>query len=1360
MKRRAINRKLLAVLLSLTLILSAVIMPVSAAGSEDGIRYEFADSRAGFATGKIILSPTAGAGAYYLYWADDEAALDGYYPIAALTADSGEVICELSENVAIPADASKVIAFRSDEEPADRSTAAADIVYDIPASKQNPHSHTEAPLTFEALSDTQLDQQSSVFYTYSMQHFAAALEDAAAREVDFITMSGDCINNYESGTSKEWQTHQKIIADSSYTGPIYETNGNHSMKSDINYGIQAYIEATGLGVDTEATGTKPWYELTVDNGDHFLFVALEGSSSVPTTDEFSDEQLDWLEATIQKYYDDGHHIFIFEHAFFHGWGPGDDKVNHYYSGGLRTSTDFPGNRRFLQIMNTYKEVFLYTGHSHLDLMYNWNYDNEGGRTANMFHIPSTACATHVTDGKLDYSMYEDSSQGYIVEVYDDAVITCGLDIVTNRLYPAYTYIVSTADYTHEIATEPATEAEPESETLVDVQINNTTSYLYSDGAAVFFYNVDSGNYFPVDSATGIAKIPENATNLTLYRCKGGWNTGEESKTDGITSYWGKYGPAERVKGQQVFYFAGSSNYRWTDDAIVYPATESPTEPPAVEPATEVKEATETTVYWAIPSDYADSGYTFRFNIRCSDNSYPHGAQVLTDTGLTYEGRKVYAYTFSATYTQEYDTLGINRIQLQIRNGDSSVGQYQVLDQAYTVSMLKDMIFISPDAAPTGTKTATFANFTDYTSAPAPSEAPTESPDIVPATEPQEAAETTVYWAIPSDYADSGYTFRFNIRCSDNSYPHGAQVLTDTGLTYEGRKVYAYTFSATYTQEYDTLGINRIQLQIRNGDSSVGQYQVLDQAYTVSMLKDMIFISPDAAPTGTKTATFANFKAYGTDAGGDEPTPTEAPEVPDDMVEISVVDATSSGWVYNAGAVLFLYDADTGISYAVTNDKAVIPAAAKHLTLYRCDGAWGGGNVTDEVTTYWNKWETSAREEGYTILSLLNDGKSSWLSSEGYTPETDSDYYLVGYFDGQDYGDKGYRFDEDGKLSMVFTEDSYVYILTSANNTYWTNGWLGNEVSSATLYRAQSLSEPDKLFVQSGKIDFTLVVNEDGSLTLSYTCVPVALDKSEIEVISDINAVIGDADGSGEVDIIDVTTIQRYLINMPVGIDLYAADVFGNGDITIMNATMIQRYLVSLVTRFPAEDGYEADVSTPAKLRAAAQHTLYVDYRYASYTAYSKLKASYFAVKDLSEEALEGNTELYDALLQAYRDFNTMKENNNVVTIYFCNDDAWSNVRAYCFNSETGAYINAYSDSQTITRIKTLNCGVKIYCITLNRDKWDKIIFMNSTGDDAKRTVDLDVPSQNYLGYYLTDGTIDEASGRWQPAMFRYCYDRI
>lgn len=66
------------------------------------------------------------------------------------------------------------------------------------------------------------------------------------------------------------------------------------------------------------------------------------------------------------------------------------------------------------------------------------------------------------------------------------------------------------------------------------------------------------------------------------------------------------------------------------------------------------------------------------------------------------------------------------------------------------------------------------------------------------------------------------------------------------------------------------------------------------------------------------------------------------------------------------------------------------------------------------------------------------------------------------------------------------------------------------------------------------------------------------------------AILGDADGDGEVTSIDATYIQRWLAHMdvPESFDEYAADVDGDGEVTSIDATYIQRWLAYINVPYP------------------------------------------------------------------------------------------------------------------------------------------------------------------------------------------------
>ncbi len=69
--------------------------------------------------------------------------------------------------------------------------------------------------------------------------------------------------------------------------------------------------------------------------------------------------------------------------------------------------------------------------------------------------------------------------------------------------------------------------------------------------------------------------------------------------------------------------------------------------------------------------------------------------------------------------------------------------------------------------------------------------------------------------------------------------------------------------------------------------------------------------------------------------------------------------------------------------------------------------------------------------------------------------------------------------------------------------------------------------------------------------------------------------LGDANGDGEVTVIDATCIQRKLVNLSVVVYIEkAADVDGDGEVTILDAAWIQRYLAGLSSPLKKPDNDE------------------------------------------------------------------------------------------------------------------------------------------------------------------------------------------
>ena len=107
------------------------------------------------------------------------------------------------------------------------------------------------------------------------------------------------------------------------------------------------------------------------------------------------------------------------------------------------------------------------------------------------------------------------------------------------------------------------------------------------------------------------------------------------------------------------------------------------------------------------------------------------------------------------------------------------------------------------------------------------------------------------------------------------------------------------------------------------------------------------------------------------------------------------------------------------------------------------------------------------------------------------PDYVPDYYLVGYINGANYGCEDdyanmgdYKF-VDGKLTVTFKQDSYVFLKT-AGNANWYMAQTYSDGTTAIFYNTNT-GAAEKLFVPGGvEVTFTLTVNSNDTATLSYT----------------------------------------------------------------------------------------------------------------------------------------------------------------------------------------------------------------------------------------------------------------------------------
>ncbi len=461
-----IAKKTMSYLLAVTLVLSMVFaLPISASAAVGtSIDYAFSGENAddpGYAQGTITLSSDTD-GTYYLYWADDAKALEGYYEIDEFTVSNGKSASfEFGDHTAIPAGATKIIAVSDNS---DLTVSNAEAVYSIPADKQLNSGSGKLLYTFNSYSDVHIDTQG--YYVNAEKNWAQALQFAVDKDTDFIVSSGDMVTN-AAGPESEWLVYEKVLAESDYVNPVWESDGNHDMRSGVSTGLTSFVRASGTdNTIANYDANKPYYYVVEQStGDVFIFMALESDSNPSSCDEFSEEQMQWLTNLLDTYYGTGVNVYIIEHSPIKGFGAGDRMDNPYYKAHL--SENYISTVQFKALLRKYPKLIWMSGHTHEDYTMGYNYSNENGTACHMIHNPAVAGSTWASPSasSLDYNNgIGYNSQGYYVETYENQVVFYGANLTDELIYPEYCYIMDGSRNTTADATNPTEEASTQSVT--------------------------------------------------------------------------------------------------------------------------------------------------------------------------------------------------------------------------------------------------------------------------------------------------------------------------------------------------------------------------------------------------------------------------------------------------------------------------------------------------------------------------------------------------------------------------------------------------------------------------------------------------------------------------------------------------------------------------------------------------------------------------------------------------------------------------------------------------------------------------------------------------------------------------------
>ena len=182
------------------------------------------------------------------------------------------------------------------------------------------------------------------------------------------------------------------------------------------------------------------------------------------------------------------------------------------------------------------------------------------------------------------------------------------------------------------------------------------------------------------------------------------------------------------------------------------------------------------------------------------------------------------------------------------------------------------------------------------------------------------------------------------------------------------------------------------------------------------------------------------------------------------------------------------------------------AYALKVTNGTWDQSWGGTGADG------NYEFTIAEDRAVTVTF---DGTTVSVDGD-VLPELPKEYCLVGYINGANYGceedweNVGEYLFVNGTLTATFTADSYIFVKSTDNaNWYLTEAY--TEETSATFIK----NAGEKMKVPANvELTFTLVENEDGTLTVSYSAASAPAG------VTINGAVVTGADGDATIELLN------------------------------------------------------------------------------------------------------------------------------------------------------------------------------------------------------------------------------------------------
>ena len=328
------------------------------------------------------------------YFADNNGVLDNYTSLFEL--ESRESFDKFNELNIAPSNATKIIG----KDNAGNTVSEINIPFILEKQLGN------LQYRVGIVSDIHIDAYGED-YGDSQNDFINALNFYKNNNVDFIVINGDLVNE---GYEADYQKYVEIVNNHSNNISIKTIRGNHECYYDGGYNENNTRYATYIGQSN-------YYEF-IKNNDVYLFL----SAMKEDGNNLTSEQTTWLAQKLEQY--KNNRVFLFTH-YMHG--------DVGTVGGLYTKTQMQ-NSAFINLIKQYKNIVYFSGHSHtefnLQKLNKYAKIKKASDICNRVHVSSLA-RPRIYDG-TNFTNSLSSSEGYLVEVYDNGIYLKGYDFAANK----------------------------------------------------------------------------------------------------------------------------------------------------------------------------------------------------------------------------------------------------------------------------------------------------------------------------------------------------------------------------------------------------------------------------------------------------------------------------------------------------------------------------------------------------------------------------------------------------------------------------------------------------------------------------------------------------------------------------------------------------------------------------------------------------------------------------------------------------------------------------------------------------------------------------------------------------------------